>query len=38
MKDDMWRLFRETGLVQAYMLYRYSDKVKKDAGRDEHIG
>lgn len=31
MKDPMWRLFKETGLTQAYMLYKRSERerVKK---------
>lgn len=33
MKDPMWRLFKETGLTQAYMLYRHS---QRESGEEKH--
>ncbi len=27
--DERWRLFKETGLVQAYLLYKAADRKEK---------
>jgi len=38
MKKELWRLFEETGLTQAYMLYRSEQEEREEASKDEHHG